>query len=257
MSDIEIHEYKDINLENAMVIVSFPTAGFISTIVANHMVEKLDLERIGAISSDEFYPAAIIHDGQPTPPVRIFAGEHTCGPNSECNQLVIIVSELPLKTLTFAPFAEKILDWCEKKKCKLLLTIEGISGQKKEEKDQKDKVFHVASTQSATDDLKKLNTKHLTSGMVSGLSGILLYKGNLRDFNVISLLTNAQTKLPDSRAAASVLGIIDKMLPQINLDPKPLLEQAKDIEEEAKKAVERIRGAKQKSFGKEATDMYA
>jgi uncharacterized protein len=77
--------------------------------------------------------------------------------------------------------------------------------------------------------------------MVSGLSGLLLYKGNLKNFNVSCFLAEAHSEYPDSRSAAEVLKVLDKMLPQIKMDPEPLLKEAEEIEDRVKKAMAQIK----------------
>lgn len=239
MAEIKLHEYKKKDIENAMVIISFPTVGLISTIVANFLVSNLKLERIAAFISDDFYPAAVIQDGVPTPPVRIFAGDNVCGPADSCDQLVVVASELPIKTASYTALADKIINWCRERKCKVVVTIEGVNSQNPI--DDEVKVFHVGSNEEAIKQLKGLPTEPLESGMVSGLSGLLLYKGNLEDFSVACLLSEAHLEFPDSRSAAAVLNVIDKMIPQIKMDPEPLLKQAEVIEEQIKKAMSQIK----------------
>ncbi|UCE73953.1 MAG: proteasome assembly chaperone family protein [Methanomassiliicoccales archaeon] len=239
MTEIHFHEYKKKDVENAMVVISFPTVGLISTIVANYIVSNLKLERIGALISDDFYPAAVVQDGVPTPPVRIFAGDNVCGPANSCDQLVVIASELPLKTTSFAPLANTIIKWCREHKCKVVVTIEGTNSPGPI--DDEVKVYHVGSNEEAIKQMEGMASEPLESGMVSGLSGLLLYKGNLEDFSVLCLLSEAHVEFPDSRSAATVLGVIDKMIPQIKMDPEPLLKEAEIIEEQVKKAMSQIK----------------
>jgi uncharacterized protein len=240
MSKIEIVEYKKKDLTNSLVIVAFPTVGLIGSIVSNFIITNLKLELIAGIVSDDFYPAAIITDGIPTPPVRIFAGENVCGPNDECDQLVVITSELPIRTAAFSPLADKIIEWCKQKKVKIITSIEGINSQNPLE-DDKLEVFHAVSNKEAAEQLKDLSSKSFDTGMVSGLSGLLLYKGNLRNFSVSCFLTEAHAEYPDSRSAAEVLKVLDKMVPQIKMDPKPLLKEAEEIEERVKKALAQVK----------------
>ena len=63
MGEITIHEYKEKDISNALVVVGSPTVGLVSAIVVNYVIKNLNLELIGAISSDDFYPAAIMNDG--------------------------------------------------------------------------------------------------------------------------------------------------------------------------------------------------
>jgi uncharacterized protein len=239
MSNITIHEYKKKDISNAMVIVSFPTVGLVSSIVSNFLITNMKLELIAGISSNDFYPAAIISDGVPTPPVRIFAGDHECGPDNNCDQIVVITSELPIRTSAFAPLADMIIEWCEEKNCKILTTLEGI--QSKDPLDDKIMVFHVASNKEAKDYLKNLPSQPFDVGMVSGLSGLLLYKGNLKNSAVSCLLAEAHSDFPDSRSAAELIKVLDKMVPQIKMDPEPLLEEAEKIEESIKDAMAQIK----------------
>jgi uncharacterized protein len=240
MSKIDVVEYKKKDVSNAMVLVAFPTVGLVSSIVSNFIITNMKLDLIGGIVSDDFYPAAIITNGIPTPPVRIFAGDNVCGQDDECDQLVVITSELPIRTAAFSPLADKIIDWCKEKSCKLVTTIEGINSQTLLE-DDKIAVFHAASTESAAKQLEKLPTQTFDTGMVSGLSGLLLYKGNLKNFDVSCFLAEAHSEYPDSRSAAEVLKVLDKLLPQIKMDPEPLLKEAEEIEERVKKSMAQIK----------------
>jgi uncharacterized protein len=239
MSTITIHEYKKKDISNAMVIVSFPTVGLVSSIVANFLVTNMKLELIAGISSDDFYPAAIISDGVPTPPVRIYAGDHVCGPKNDCDQIVVITSELPIRTSAFAPLADKIIEWCREKKCKIVTTLEGI--QSKDPMGDNILVFHVASNEEAAEYLKDLPSHQFEAGMVSGLSGILLYKGNLQNSAVSCLMAEAHVEFPDSRSAAELLKVLDKMVPQIKMDAEPLLKEAEQIEEQIKDSMAQIK----------------
>jgi uncharacterized protein len=125
------------------------------------------------------------------------------------------------------------------KNCKIVTTLEGI--QSRDPSGEDILVFHVASTKEAAKQLKNLPSKQFETGMVSGLSGILLYKGNLQNFGVSCLLAEAHAEYPDSRSAAELLKVLDKMVPQIKMDPEPLLKEAEQIEEKIKEAMSQIR----------------
>jgi uncharacterized protein len=239
MGEMFIHDYVKKDIENAMVIISFPTVGLVSSIAANYIISNLKLKLIGSIISNDFYPAAIVQNGIPTSPVRIFAGEHECGPEGDCDQIVVIISELPVKTSAYTILADKILEWCKNKKCKLMVTLEGVNSQ--DPSGENIQVFHVGSNENANNITKNLPSESFDLGMVSGLSGILLYKGAITDFKVICLLAEAHIEYPDSRSAAEVLKVLDKMVPQISMDPEPLLAEAKKIEEKMKSSMAQIK----------------
>ena len=74
--------------------------------------------------------------------------------------------------------------------------------------------------------------------MITGVTGVLLYEGVLRQNDVICLLAEANTKFPDSRAAGNLIEKLDIMLPEIKIDPEPLYKEAKKIEENIRKFME-------------------
>ena len=123
--DIQIIEYKDIDLSNAMLIEAFPTVGLVSSIAGHFIIDQLILEHIGTISSRYFMPAAVIHNGTPSPPVRIYAGKKECGPDGSCDQLVVIISEFMPSVDIIKPLGDAILAWAKKKKFSFIVTLEG------------------------------------------------------------------------------------------------------------------------------------
>ena len=152
MEDIEIIEYKEVDLSNSLLVVAFPTVGLISSIAGHFIIDSLKLEEIGAITSREFMPATVIHKSRPSPPVRIYAGEKTCGPDGSCEQLAVIISEFMPPYNIIKPLADKILKWADKKGCKIVITLEGTHavGDKK----QKFNVYGVGSNTEMKNFLK-------------------------------------------------------------------------------------------------------
>ena len=74
--------------------------------------------------------------------------------------------------------------------------------------------------------------------MITGVSGVLLYTAFLQKQDAFCLLSQAHSSYPDSRAAANLIQKLDVMLPGIKIDPKPLLKEAKDIEQKIRSFME-------------------
>ena len=72
----------------------------------------------------------------------------------------------------------------------------------------------------------------------------------LRDKNVNVIFASTTSKLPDSKASAKVIEIIDKYL-NLNVDYKPLLKQAEIFELKLKKILERSNNALEKVKNKQ------
>lgn len=92
--------------------------------------------------------------------------------------------------------------------------------------------------------LEKYDVKEMQEGMVSGISGVLLYEGERLDMDVICLLGPARLDMPDARGAARLLEIVGKMLPELKLDPEPLHKEAEQIEQEMKAAIDSVKHPK-------------
>lgn len=225
--DIQIIEYKDVDLSNSVLIEAFPTVGLVSSIAGHFLVEQLKLEEIGTISSRYFMPAAVIHKGVPSPPVRIYAGKKICGSTGECNQIVVIISEFMPSVDIIKPVASMILSWAQKKKCSHIVTLEGTHSLNP----KKPKTYGVATTQKMNDILKKYAIEETKEGMITGITGVLLFEGARLKQDVLCLLAEAHSSYPDSRAAALLVETIDKMLPEIKIDTQPLYKEAEDIEQ--------------------------
>lgn len=225
--DIQIIEYKEVDLSNAVLIEAFPTVGLVSSIAGHFIIEQLKLEEIGTISSRYFMPAAVIHNGTPSPPVRIYAGKKVCGQSGSCDQIVVIISEFMPAVNIIKPVAEKILSWAQKKKCSYIVNFEGTHGGNPKQP----KTFGVATTQKMKDLLKKYSIEETKEGMITGITGVLLFEGARLKRDVVCLLAEAHSSYPDSRAAALLVETLDKMLPEIEMDTKPLHDEAKEIEQ--------------------------
>jgi len=235
MDDIELIEYEDIDLSNCLLVVAFPTVGLISSIAGHFIIDSLKLKEIGTIISKDFMPATIIHNGKPSPPVRIYAGDKECGPDGKCEQIAIIISEFMPPYNIIKPLADKILEWADKKGCQIIVALEGTHaiGAKK-----KFQVYGVSSNDEMKKVLKKYKIEETLEGMITGVNGVILYEGVLKKRDVICLLSEAHDSFPDSRAAGNLLEKLDVMLPIIKIDPKPLYKEAKEIEKKIRQFIE-------------------
>jgi uncharacterized protein len=236
-----IHEYKKGNYPGAMAIIGFPSAGLVSSIAANFITRSLKLERVATILSRDFPPYALIHEGEPVPPVRIYAGTRTCdGSGEQCEQIVVVTSEFVPAPPLIRILVEQIMSWCKDKGIGTIVSLEGMNvGENPELKEP----LGVASGIKCRKMLRDYSIKEFDEGMVSGLSGVLLYEGDRLGFDTIVLLGPARQDYPDARGAARLLEIIGRMLPELKLDPEPLFKEAEQIEKEMKAAMESVRQA--------------
>jgi uncharacterized protein len=239
--DIRIVMYEDIDLQNAMLIDGFPTVGLVSTIVSSFIIDSLKLKRVGCIISRHFPAAAIIHEGKPSPALRIYAGPKLCGPGSECDQVVVLTSEVRVPDELQLPLAQKILNWAKDKGVKLIISLEGTPISEDIDPEAQMDIYGAGSTTAARDVLAKYSLKPMDMGIITGIAGHLLYLGDIEQRDVLCTLAPAHAQFPDARAAAKMIEVIDEMLPLIEIDTTPLEEEATRIEKQIQTSLETLR----------------
>jgi len=257
MNGIDIIDIREKNVKGAYVIDGFPSIGLVGSIVANYLVSFLDLEQIAIVDSMYFPTISLIRDGEPLSPVRVYAG--TLG-KKEVDKIVVFVSEFQPAQEILKPLAITMMDWVEDHKCKMIISPEGLLSREESQRieaftraqgdieveelevtastggkeDSGATVFGVGSTPSARAALKGINVPTFENGVIAGFAGVILNEGVARDFDVMTLLAEAHAEYPDARAAAAIMTIIDRLLLHVELDLKPLLEEAALIEETLK-----------------------
>jgi len=253
MSDIRIFELKKTNLRGATVIDGFPSIGLVSSIVANYLVNALELEQIGIMDSNFFPSISLIRNAQPLNTVRIYASERVRGTDEEdVDQIVVFISEFQPPPNLIKPISSAILDWIQEQRCSMLISPEGLVIEREEEEmelpseeDEKPQeeidedieskiknleLFGVGSTPGARNLLDKHDISPFIEGVITGVAGVLLNEGKRRDFDVVSLLAEAHSNYPDARAAARIIEVLDRLVLNIHIDSKPLYKEAEAIE---------------------------
>ena len=240
MDGIQIYELKRMDLRGATVIDGFPSVGLVSSIVANYLINALNLTQIGIMDSIYFPTVALVRDGQPMNPVRIYAGPK----QDDRDQIVVFISEFQPPPNLIKAIASTVLDWAQDARCNLLVCPEGLIVDGQEEGERQVEVYGIGSTEKAMDLIRRNNITAFEEGVITGVAGVLLNEGRKRDFDVITLLSEAHPDYPDARAAARAIEVIDKLLLHTELDARPLYEEAERIEMQLKSIHHQTEAAK-------------
>ena len=253
MDGIQIYELKRMDVRGATVIDGFPSVGLVSSIVANYLINALGLSQIGIMDSVYFPTVALVRDGQPMNPVRIYAGPKVDGHD----QVVVFISEFQPPPNLIKGIASTVLDWAQDARCNLLVCPEGliVDASDLDEEERQIEVYGIGSTEKTMDMLRGNGVTVFEEGVITGVAGVLLNEGRKRDFDVITLLSEAHPDYPDARAAARVIETIDKLLLHTELDARPLYEEAERIEKQLKSIHQATEAAK-KPTGSVRPSMY-
>lgn len=223
-SDITIREIKPINIQGGYLLDGFPYAGLANAIATESMINTVQFEIAGVIDSDLFPPLAIIKDGVPNFPARIFV-------NNDLRVAVFSSYLTPHESL-HRQVAKTMLEWANKHKCAYIISSSAIRS------DEPDSIIGVGSTEEAKEKLKAADIPLLSQGTIPGIPGILLNEGVLSNTNVIVLLFNPKESGPDFRAGALVCMAMSKIVPGTSCDLKSLLQEAEVVEKNMKKTEE-------------------
>ena len=233
--------------KGALVVSCFPSVSHVSSIVAHYLIERLELNFVGGVVDSRLPPVALIHEGKPMPPVRMYAGKPVCN-MEQCDSVVVLVSEAPVPPKMCLPLSEALLDYSKAQDFGAGVLIDSFSHQQEsghevmDSDDSDETLLGIGATDWAIDQLKEMDIALLEAGMISGMSGVLLGEGRRRKLNMLCIMAEATGGIPDARAAARVIEKLNKLLPAMELDIEPLIAEAERIEEQLKAMIKHQMG---------------
>ena len=224
--------------EGAAVLMGFPGSGLVGTIALQYMVNQLEFELVGTMTSRYFPPLAMMNKGVINDPVRLYMK----------NDITAIVADIPIHPMICYEISTGILDWLVQYKPKEVLTIAGIVTNESEKR-----VFGVATT---TDALQRIqdHTLVLPIGSISGIASSILTGCKIRGIPGFGLLGET-VNAPDPRSSAATIEVLNKMY-NLGLDVKPLLEQAEEIEQSMHRISEEVQQSADDTTPKKDLPMY-
>jgi len=235
-SDIRIFS-KPLSNENTSVLMGFPGSGLVGSIALQYLVDQLEFTQIGSMNSKYFPPLAMMNKGVINVPVRFY----------EKDNLAVIVADIPIHPMICYEVANGLMDWLEPHKVREVITIAGIITNEAEKR-----VFGVATTEDALPRIQD-HTIILPIGSISGIASSILTECKIRNIQAYGLLGET-INAPDPRSSAATIEVLNKMY-NLDLDVKPLLEQAEEIESTMHKLAEQVQTAEQMPK-KEQLPMY-
>lgn len=205
--------------KSPIIVEGFPGFGLVGTIATEYLIRHLGAEEIGRIRVKEVAPVIAVHDGRPVEPLGIFY--------SKKHNIVILHALTSVQGIEW-DLADAICELAKTLNAKEVISIEGIGGS---EGQPENGTFYIGKN-------KRLDTagaRELKEGIIMGVSGALLVK---RKVNSTFIFAETYSALPDSRAAAKIITVLDKYL-GLKVDPKPLLKKAEEFENRLKGLMEK------------------
>ena len=145
----------------------------------------------------------------------------------KARDLVVVTSEIAPKPEQTYDLTMCILDTLEQMGVREIVCIDGIP---RVDSSQEGEMLGTATSENAIKKLEETGVPVMKEGLVRGVTGIMLYEGTFSKKDIICILCPANPQLPDPRAAATALTPLSKIVPNLNIDPTPLNNEANDID---------------------------
>jgi len=213
-------ELKEKPKKGAIIIEGFPGFGLVSTIATEYLIDHLGARLIGKIESEKVQPIVAIHKGQIIEPLGIFYDSK--------NNIVIIRAISNINGLEWE-LTQSIVALAEEIKAKEIISTEGISSDNKLPEPE---AFYFTKDDNRRKIFERMNVREMSEGIIMGVTASLLTKMPETTF----IFSEANSSMPDSRAAAKIIEIIDSYL-GLKVDYKPLLKKAEIFEKQIKEVL--------------------
>ncbi|MEM2137472.1 MAG: proteasome assembly chaperone family protein [Candidatus Anstonellaceae archaeon] len=238
MIETTIIEEKPIKMKNPILIEGLPGIGLVGKIAADHMIAELKAERVAQLISPHFPHQVIM---QRNGVMRMIKNRFFYVKGKK-NDLLILVGDVQAVTSEAQyEVTGKMLDYCQKKGVKLMITLGGYGTGKVQ---PKPRIFGIVTDKPMIEDYKKYGVIFGESkGSIIGAAGLLLGLGKIRKIPGVCLMGETHGGFVDPKSAQALLEVLCKVL-DIKIDTKKLDERAKESESFAKKMEKEAMAAK-------------
>ncbi len=218
--------------KNCVIVEGFPGFGLVGTIASEFLIEHLQTEQIGKILFNDMPAMVAIHENKVVEPLGIFY-------NQKYN--IVILHAITAATHYEWDLANTIENLAQELKAKEIVSLEGVGPG---DESQDSRVFYYSNNEKNVKLFEKTGIESLKEGIIIGVTGAILLR--IEKTPVSCIFAETHSNLPDSKAAAKIIEALDKYL-CMNLDYKPLLDQAKKFEEKLKTILQKSQEAQEMS----------
>jgi predicted ATP-grasp superfamily ATP-dependent carboligase len=197
-----------------IIIQGFPGFGLVGTITTGFLIDHLNAKPIGRVWCKELSPMIALHGSKIIKPLEIFYDK---------KHNILILNALTNVTGIEWAIAETMNNIAKELKAKEIISIEGVASIGAPKQDPEAFYYSTISPER----FKKIGIKPMNEGVVMGVTAALLSRAETTPFSCI--FAETFSNLPDSKAAAKVIKILDNYL-GLEVDYRPLIKKAEEFE---------------------------
>jgi uncharacterized protein (TIGR00162 family) len=238
MIETTIVEKGKVKLHNPILIEGLPGIGLVGKIAAAHMIAELKAEKVAELYSPHFPHQVIM---QKNGVMRMIKNRFYAVKGKK-NDLLILVGDVQAVTSEAQYEATgKMLDYCQKKGVKLIITLGGYGTGKVHDKPR---VFGIVSHKKMVEQYKKYGVIFgECKGSIIGAAGLLLGMGKIRNMPGLCIMGETHGSFVDPKSAQALLEVLCKII-DVKIDLKKLDQRARESEAFAKKMEKEALAAK-------------
>lgn len=216
----------DVELKDPIFLVGLPGVGHVGKLVAEHIIEEMNAEKIIEIYSPHFPPQILVDEESA---IRLVRNEiYACKINDK-DMLILVGDHQSSTTEGHYELCELYLDLAEEFGVSKIMTLGGYpTGQLT----HKDEVIGAVNNLDLKQDLERSGVvfkEKEPGGGIVGASGLLLGLSRFRNMDASCLMGLTSGYLVDPKSAQSLLNVLCNIF-EIEIDVGALEERAKDME---------------------------
>lgn len=215
------------------LVATFSSFGLAGLTAGDFLVDQLELEETGHISTKALPSITPFENGTPRHHTRLFS-------RSDLN-LTLLVNELFVPLWAADPFAESILEWTDTNNVQEITILSGVPLPHGPQEHQ---VFYVATEDYQREQLASTDIPAMGTGFLDGVNASLIGRGIDTDLRVGVFVTPVHPRVPDVEAALRLLVSIEQLY-SLDIDTTALEQFAGEIEQYYRDLEERLQAVDQ------------
>ncbi|MBE5727946.1 proteasome assembly chaperone family protein [Candidatus Parvarchaeota archaeon] len=193
------------------IVTAFPTAGLVSLLAVNYLIQKKILKKIGHIQVSGLTQIAIIEDKHLDYPVRLFEGGDS----------IFITSQVPVPVTIIEELTKDVFELYGKVKARGIIAIDAIEAS--EEKDKGETYFIAEGFNKEIKDAKELE-----DGAMIGINASIALAAKENKTPFLGLMAETHMSIPDGLAASSLINALESII-GLRVDTADLVNEYKRV----------------------------
>ncbi len=204
-----------------IIIAGFPGFGLVGTIATGYIAEHLKAEKIGTAWFEELPATIAIHENKIVHPISFYHSK---------KYGIIIAHGITGNVGIEWKIASILKELAKKTGVKKIITIEGVGSQNPE---PEARTYYYTSEEKEKKKMERAGCQQLREGIIMGVTSALMIQPPEQ---ITTIFTEAHAQIPDSKAAAKVIEVLDKYM-GLGVDYKPLIRDAEKFEQKLKSII--------------------